>query len=249
MGSLSATTLLVTSHAGMPRHESGKPLGPGVQRRLAGGVACWTRSHEDATSSAPGAAAHGELRCDVAARGCPNGGSASAHRHRLGAWPALDHTAGPLRPDLFRHACIRSPPHGPMDVRAYVRSGRTPCPASRKFPPPWRLSERTQAKISMKDIRVSPCMFLTRTASRRRRRPLVSGAPVGAASGIGVAIAQHSLMEQLQRAAAVSSALTCASTPGRSDNEELEIGRHGSALAYAKLQKTANCFPPPGTTP
>ena len=33
----------------------------------------------------------------MAARGCPNGGSASAHRHRLGAWPALDHTAGPLK--------------------------------------------------------------------------------------------------------------------------------------------------------
>lgn len=89
--------------------------------------------------------------------------------------------------------------------------------ASRKFPPPWRLSERTQPKISMKDIRVFPCMFLTRTAGRRRRPALVSGAPVGAASGIGFAIAQHSLMEQLQMAAAVSSALTCASTPGRPD--------------------------------
>jgi hypothetical protein len=35
----------------------GRSSGPGVQRRLAGAAACGTRSHEDATSPAPGAAA------------------------------------------------------------------------------------------------------------------------------------------------------------------------------------------------
>jgi hypothetical protein len=90
-------------------------------------------------------------------------------------------------------------------------------PSVTKIPTAMAIIRTNSAKDIDEGHKSFPVHVLDRTAGRRRRPALVSGAPVGTASGIGFAIAQHSLMEQLQMAAAVFSALTCASTSGRSD--------------------------------